>query len=146
MRGYKGRKKNGNDKNKLFMYEIFKKSNKKREISQNLLFGTSNLWLLSILPVHVSFSYDSFNLPTLGISSDSGELCPPFASDACLICRETRNTKHRLSFHRKKCITYFLLKRLGMEVADRLSNPCTICKARPYLGSLKLPKTRTRGS
>lgn len=41
--------------------------------------------------------------------------------------KETRNAKHVGFLQRKKCITYFLPRRLGVEVVNQLGEPCAFC-------------------
>lgn len=41
---------------------------------------------------------------------------------------------------RKRYITLFSPRRLGMEVPNSLGNPCTVCRVRPHLAPLKLPQ------
>lgn len=58
-----------------------------------------------------------------------------------MLTREARNAKYAgLSFQEKRCIAYFLPRRLGMQVATSLGNPCAICRTRPYLASPELPQ------
>lgn len=56
--------------------------------------------------------------------------------------KKHRNVKYtRRAFQRKRCVTYFLPRKLGLEVPGSLGNPRVFSKARPYL----LPQAPTLG-